>query len=383
MRTVGAGGAAGGAGFGRKGDQTASEHAARHGEGEADRRRPPLPTPSRAGGEGRHGGRHRSRDGGQRGPREFDRHRGRGAVCEECRQEGGRTGHAAPLQPLPQQLLGAGEAAVDGPLRPTEEPGGFLAGLALQTAEHDRVAVAVAEAGQFLVEDRAEVVPAGRGRRVGLAHVSRLSFAHQAADLLRSRLPRHPDGRAVEPPGHRPDAGQVGGAAGEHDEHGLEGVVGVGRVAERPPARAPHHRPVPGEQHRERRLAPGGRERAEQLAVRNVRGEAVAQVSGHGRRIGAHGGSSPAFRQDVPADRARRTTFFGNSRGRGKCLTAGAGSRDFGRSGARISSDPFPQLLWGRIESRRRVRVAQPVRPDRPPPAAPRTPTSRPPCAVS
>jgi hypothetical protein len=73
--------------------------------------------------------------------------------------------------------------------------------------------------------------------------------------------------------------------AGEDQEGGLEGVVGVVAVAENAPANAKHHRPVAADQARKGGLVSAGQEALHKLAVVQHRlvasGQAVAQTAHH------------------------------------------------------------------------------------------------------
>jgi hypothetical protein len=74
-------------------------------------------------------------------------------------------------------------------------------------------------------------------------------------------------GDAEEPVGQAFRPADVGGAADQHQEGGLEGVVGVVGVARHPPADAQYHRPVALHQGGERGLLPAVAEPFEQLPV--------------------------------------------------------------------------------------------------------------------
>jgi hypothetical protein len=78
---------------------------------------------------------------------------------------------------------------------------------------------------------------------------------------------RDAGGDAVEPGGQRRPVADRRRPAEQDEERGLEGVVGVGGVAEHPPADAEHHRPVPADEHLERGPVAGGEEPAQQLRV--------------------------------------------------------------------------------------------------------------------
>ena len=60
------------------------------------------------------------------------------------------------------------------------------------------------------------------------------------------------------------------GPADQHQERGLEGVVGVVRVAQDAPADAQHHGSVPAHEDGKGGLVMPGQETLEQLAVRQV-----------------------------------------------------------------------------------------------------------------
>ena len=69
------------------------------------------------------------------------------------------------------------------------------------------------------------------------------------------RLARRPQRDAVEPVAQQLGLAERPGLAGQHEEDGLEGVLGVLVVAQELPADAQHHRPVAGHQGGERGLA--------------------------------------------------------------------------------------------------------------------------------
>jgi hypothetical protein len=82
---------------------------------------------------------------------------------------------------------------------------------------------------------------------------------------------RDAPGHAVQPRPQRAAQGQRPGPAGQDQEGGLEGVLGVVRLAQGRPAGAQHERAVAAHQGGERRLGRrprAGREAAQQLGVR-------------------------------------------------------------------------------------------------------------------
>ena len=95
--------------------------------------------------------------------------------------------------------------------------------------------------------------------------------------------------------------------AEQHQERGLEGILGVVRVVEQPATDPQHHRPVPLDQRLERqlgRLAITGRKPFEQLSIRQV-----ADHAGTNRAPSERGtlNASPAMnRSPLPRTRPRR-----------------------------------------------------------------------------
>ena len=85
--------------------------------------------------------------------------------------------------------------------------------------------------------------------------------------LAAPRLERHAHRDAVKP---RPQPLAVSERLcfpHEDEERGLEGVIDVGAVDEHPPADAEHHRPVPAQEHVERRVFAVAGETLEEFGV--------------------------------------------------------------------------------------------------------------------
>ena len=103
----------------------------------------------------------------------------------------------------------------------------------------------------------------------------------------------------VQPPADRPVPVEVGGLAGEDDEGGLEGVLGVGRGPQRPPAVAPDGRPVAADQGGERSLIAVGGVLAEQFAVRpavgSIRRDQGLEAAEDCHGVGGHRRASSCF----------------------------------------------------------------------------------------
>jgi hypothetical protein len=110
-----------------------------------------------------------------------------------------------------------------------------------------------------------------RRTRTGTLHGVVLLPPPPAGDLL-PRAPRRPDRHPVQPVAQQVGVADRTGLAGQDEEDGLEGVLGMLRVAQDLAADAQHHRTVPAHQRRERglagRVAPAGGVPLQELAVR-------------------------------------------------------------------------------------------------------------------
>ena len=117
----------------------------------------------------------------------------------------GRGRQAAADQAVAEPLAAARTPALDGPDRPAHAPGGFLAGAALEVAEHDRDAVALGEPVDLLVEDGLPI-----GRELVFACVdgsdassAARSFVLAAAGRRRAAARRCAKGDLMEPGAQR------------------------------------------------------------------------------------------------------------------------------------------------------------------------------------
>ena len=90
--------------------------------------------------------------------------------------------------------------------------------------------------------------------RTGTVHRVALLPPAPAGDLLPC-TPRRPDRDPVQPVAQQVGVADRPGLAGQDEEDGLEGVLGMLHVAQELPADAQHHRPVPADQRREGGLA--------------------------------------------------------------------------------------------------------------------------------
>ena len=160
--------------------------------------------------------------------------------------------HPAPDQTRPQPLAAAGQAALDRPHRPAEPGRGLLVGQLLQVAEHDRLTVRVRQPIQLLVDDGAKLRGLDRIPLFGepLRHGETVLMPPPPG-RRRSRTAGDAVGHPVKPACGRVPAADGPGTLGEHQEGGLESILGVVRVDQDLAANTPDHRPVPPHQLRE------------------------------------------------------------------------------------------------------------------------------------
>ena len=242
-----------------------------------------------------------------RGVRERGRHRrSRRLRGEQRHRERGRGGQDSSRQSDAQPFPTACQSALDRPERPAQLLRRLLLSQALQAAEHDRRAVVPGESGELFMDHRAEVIPGTFGHDLR-PRLARLHLVRATPYGGRPGGGRDVVRHAVEPGGQRippPDRSRL---AGQDEEGGLEGVLGVVHVTEHAPADAEDHRPVSFHQRGEGQLgglAVAGREPVEQLPVGQPadrpRGEqrvdrpegGPAAVSGH-RPLPPRAGMSP------------------------------------------------------------------------------------------
>ena len=260
------------------------------------------------------------------------------------RVRGGRRGEPAADQPLPEQGPASGEADADR-ARGTPQPFGRPADREpFEVAEDDRRPVLLREPDEFGVERLAEFGAAGVGLGPGGDLGRRAVLAGAPAGRIRPRPRRDPSRHAVEEPPEVPARPDRPGTPGQNEERRLEGVLGVARVAEAPPADAQDHRPVAVDHRRERRLGrdagllrlgPPGHEAVEQLVVRQPRRRrpreegAESTAQGH---VGAHRISPEPSSDTPPLPRSPAAiSFFSTVRPRIGRPRAGRPSRPHGR----------------------------------------------------
>ena len=167
-------------------------------------------------------------------------------------EQAGKERSPAPRHPQPQQIAGLGQPSAQFVDRPAEFRGGFVLGLPLQVARHQRCAPAFAEPAEFLVQHPEDVVPLGAaavgfgGRTVhgslGCGQSFDLLHPQFFVECLSAHLHRH----TVKPVGQRGSVRQRLPPASQHEEHGLKGFLGQRVLRDGPPTDAPHQRPVFG-----------------------------------------------------------------------------------------------------------------------------------------
>ena len=155
---------------------------------------------------------------------------------------------------------------MDRALRGAEHRRRLRVGPAFEQAEHHDRPEPVGEPGDLGVHGRPHLVglDGGRGRR-GHRHLVRegsIGPPGAAAGGLQGDQVRHP----VQPAGERL-ASDGRGRRGEGEEHGLEGVLGVGVAAEPAAAEREHHRPVPADEPGEGVAVGGADVPAEQVGI--------------------------------------------------------------------------------------------------------------------
>jgi hypothetical protein len=179
-------------------------------------------------------------------------------------EQGGEV-DAAAGQPPSQLLPGSAHPALHGALLAPQLSGGVPPALALQHAQHERLAKTPRQALDLFVQDGLHVFPgrAGRPGRAGPQPAFVLAPPCRAALRLHGRSIRDP----VQPTGDRVALPDRPGAPRQDEEGGLEGVLRVLLVPQHTPAHAQHHRPVAGDNRGEGRLVAPVGEVVQQLPV--------------------------------------------------------------------------------------------------------------------
>jgi hypothetical protein len=172
--------------------------------------------------------------------------------------------------------------------------GGLLMRPALQVTQDEQIAVAVRQPLQLLGHHRCLLAPVGFRGGVGAGSLRRFKDvaarrSHTGQPL--ARLPRGPSGdtagNAVEPAAERALMVEAGGLAGEDEEGGLEGVLGVLHVAKDAAAQAEHERSVSLDEGGEGGLLTAVDESLQQVRIGGVR-------PGQGGEPAAEAGEGPA-----------------------------------------------------------------------------------------
>ena len=198
--------------------------------------------------------------------------RGRAVGAEQAGERAARERDAALGQACRQRSARAGDPGGEGRGGNAKVFRHVALGPALEIAEDDRHAQLVGQAREFLVDQRLEIGPVGAGPMGNgrLGHDVHLFLAGTAAGQDRPGLERRPVRDTVEPVADLLARFHRAGAARQHDEDGLEGVVRGGGVAGHAPTDAEDHRPVPTDEPGEGIGVAVDNECAEELPVRAV-----------------------------------------------------------------------------------------------------------------
>ena len=164
----------------------------------------------------------------------------------------GVRGEPSAFEAVPQDRTGPRKSGLDRADGAVEPTGDLLAGVAAEVVQQDRHAVVIGEPVDLTEQGLGVPGDGAIGEdRLGLRGAT---FEGAATHRVVSGPARDPQGDAVEPAVDRLSASDRAGPRGEHEEGGLEGVVGGVRVVEDRPADAADHRPVPPHQGLEGRL---------------------------------------------------------------------------------------------------------------------------------
>ena len=141
------------------------------------------------------------------------------------------------------------QASGNGALGAGQFAGGLAARFSAEVAEHDCGSQAIGKPGEFLINDTAKL---GKFRlrdgftRGGIVHCPR-HFAPPTSGRGELRLVRGPHGHAVEPVTDEAWRLNGFGLANQHQEDGLERILGIVPVREQPPADSEHNGSVTAE----------------------------------------------------------------------------------------------------------------------------------------
>jgi hypothetical protein len=123
--------------------------------------------------------------------------------------------------------------------------GGLLIGHLFEAAEHYRLAVALGQPVDLLVEDRAQIVPRSRRRVPRAGQLGGPPFSFAASSAVGFDLKRDPARHAMEPTAERVVDPECPGLAGQEQEGGLKRILGVIGVSEDAAANGHDHRTMP------------------------------------------------------------------------------------------------------------------------------------------
>ena len=224
-----------------------------------------------------------------------------GVLSQERREHARARNHAAAREPRRQERPRPREPPRDGALRTAELRRGLTPRQAFEVAQHNRRAIARRQARQFLIEHLEEFIREVHGFFRG--HVRQIGngpLVSRAAAAGALKAAGGVEGHAVEPRAQRPARAERPGLANEHEERGLECVIGIGVIAEHAPADREHHRPVTPHHGREGVLIPRVDEAVEQLTVAAIAARELGEFAEVAHRQDLkdrmiHGGPRSAF----------------------------------------------------------------------------------------
>ncbi len=177
-----------------------------------------------------------------------DRHGRRGQVAKKCRRQGRRGRHTPLDQPLTKQGPRLCQPAAELALAPTELLGRFVLSPPFQQTQQQWTAMLLGQTSQFLVEDCLQLPPGhvrqGIGRSLAFLPLGLLAVPGSLGACLKGDAA----GRPMQEAGDRLGLAERCRLAGEDQEGGLQGVLGVLDVMQHLPADAPDHRPMPLDQ---------------------------------------------------------------------------------------------------------------------------------------
>jgi len=181
-----------------------------------------------------------------------------------------RQRHAPASKPNSKQRAGLLQALAHGTGRPAKRLSRFEVSLAFQVAEHQRRPVLLRQVQQLLIQERAQLIDRLFRMNFGLRHGSEPPFVRMPPGRAGAGLLRQAIRHAEQPAPKRRLLANRGCLASQHQEYGLEDVLGVLVVAEHAPANGQHQRPVPAHQRLKHPLSVESREPLKQFPIAQI-----------------------------------------------------------------------------------------------------------------